>query len=244
MFEVAVFVVAVLSGATASVVGFGIGSLMTPLLAARYGTPVAVAAVAIPHAVASIVRGWRLRASIDWHVVRTFGILSAAGGLAGALLYSRLGNRALTIALACLLLLTASAGLTGWSRRWHPKGPLVWMLGLVSGFFGGIAGNQGSVRAAALSSFSLTPLAFVATSTAIAVCVDIARTPVYVWKAGSDLVPLTRLLVVASIGVLIGTLFGERLLKSLSPETFRLVVHATIGALGIWLLLRALSSAP
>jgi uncharacterized membrane protein YfcA len=34
VFFVAAFIVAILSGATASVIGFGIGSLMTPLLAA------------------------------------------------------------------------------------------------------------------------------------------------------------------------------------------------------------------
>jgi uncharacterized membrane protein YfcA len=47
------FLVAILSGATASVVGFGIGSLLTPLLATRLGMSVAVAAVAIPHALAT-----------------------------------------------------------------------------------------------------------------------------------------------------------------------------------------------
>src|SRR5215216_5198648 len=91
--------VAVLSGATASVVGFGIGSLLTPLLATRVGAPVAVAAVALPHAAATALRCWRLRHAIDRAVLRGFGLLSAAGGLAGALLYTRLGGRALTAAL-------------------------------------------------------------------------------------------------------------------------------------------------
>lgn len=39
-----------------------------------------VAAVAIPHAIATAVRCWRLRRNIDWSVVRSFGVLSAAGG--------------------------------------------------------------------------------------------------------------------------------------------------------------------
>jgi uncharacterized membrane protein YfcA len=37
LFFVAVFIVAILSGATATVVGFGIGSLMRPLLAIKFG---------------------------------------------------------------------------------------------------------------------------------------------------------------------------------------------------------------
>ena len=85
-FLVGVLVVAILSGATASVAGFGIGSLLTPLFATQIGMTTAVAAVAIPHALATALRCWRLRASIDWKVVRSFGVLSAIGGIAGALL--------------------------------------------------------------------------------------------------------------------------------------------------------------
>jgi uncharacterized membrane protein YfcA len=91
VFLLAVFAVGVFSGATASVVGFGIGSMLTPLLAAQLGTSVAVAAVTIPHALATALRCWRLRASIDRSVLRTFGVLSAAGALAGALVYTQIG---------------------------------------------------------------------------------------------------------------------------------------------------------
>jgi uncharacterized protein len=237
-FGAAVFVVAFLSGATASVVGFGIGSLLTPLFATKLGTPVAVAVVALPHALASIVRMIRLRASIDWSVIRTFGIVSALGGLLGALVYSGLGGRSLTLALGVLLVLTASAGITGWSSRWHPRGLLVWLLGLLSGFFGGVAGNQGGIRAAAMSSFRLSPTVFVATATATAVLVDVGRTPVYIFRAGAALEPHLQLIGIASVGVLLGTVLGERVLRALSPATFRWIIHVTIGVLGVWFIVR------
>jgi uncharacterized membrane protein YfcA len=44
----ALFAVGSLAGAIAAVAGFGIGSLLTPLLALATGTTVAVAAVSIP----------------------------------------------------------------------------------------------------------------------------------------------------------------------------------------------------
>ena len=135
-FAIIVLIVAVLAGATASVVGFGIGSLLTPLVAIRYGMPAAVALVSIPHAIATALRCWRLRAAIDWPVLRRFGVVSALGGLAGAAAYTRAGGRELTITLAVLLILTASATLTGWMMRWTPRGPLVWLLGAASGGFG------------------------------------------------------------------------------------------------------------
>ncbi len=204
MFLVAIFFAAVLSGATASVVGFGIGSLLTPLLAVNLGTTVAVAAVTVPHACATAIRCWRLRANIDWRVVSRFGLLSAAGALAGAALYTRLGPTALTRVLGALLLLTAIAQLTGWSSLWRPHGPLVGVFGLASGFFGGVAGNQGGLRSAALMAFRLTPVAFVATATATGVLVDAARLPIYLWHTGDVLLSVWAPIAVATGGVLIG----------------------------------------
>ncbi len=230
------------SGATASVVGFGIGSLLTPLLASRYGTDVAVAAVTVPHALATALRCWRLRASIDRTVLVRFGLVSAAGALAGALLYTRLGPTALTGILGGLLLLTSAAQLTGWARRWQPHGPLVTLFGLTSGFFGGVAGNQGGLRAAALITFQLSPAAFVATAAATGLMVDAARTPVYLWSSGAQLVPLAMPIAMASAGVLIGTLVGERALLGLSRRRFGEIVGVAIGLLGVWLIRVAMST--
>jgi uncharacterized membrane protein YfcA len=238
VFLMAVFVVATLSGATAAVAGFGIGSLLTPLFAAEIGMTTAVAAVAIPHAIATGVRCWRLRRNIDWGVVRSFGLLSALGGIAGALLYTRFSHRALTILLALLLIATAIAGYTNWMRRFHAGPRVAGALGIASGLFGGLAGNQGGLRAAALFAFSLTPAAFVATSTATGLLVDAARMPVYVWRAGASLASLAQPIVVASVGVLIGTILGERILLGMSVDRFRKVVSLLIGLLGIWLLTR------
>ena len=243
MFYVALFAVAVLSGGTAAVAGFGIGSLLTPLLATRLGTAAAIAAVAIPHAAATALRFWRLRRAVDWRVIRRFGLLSAAGGLAGAVFYARLSSRVLTIVLGLLLVTTGVAGLTGWIARWRVTRAGVAGLGLLSGFFGGIAGNQGGLRAAALLGFGLAPSAYVATSTAIALLVDAARTPVYVWRAGGTLIGLASPIAVATTGVLVGTLLGERMLLGLPPERFRRAVSALIGLLGVWLLVGALRAA-
>jgi uncharacterized protein len=240
VFFVVVFIVAVLSGATASVVGFGIGSLMTPLLAVRFGTATAVALVTLPHAAATAVRCWRLRAHVDRMALARFGLLSAAGALAGAFIYTRLGPGALTRVLGALLVLTSAAQLTGWTSRWEPHGPLVALLGLVSGFFGGIAGNQGGLRSAALTAFGLSPLRLVATATATGLLVDAARTPVYLWYSGYELLPLWAPIIVATAGVLIGTIVGEQMLLGLSPRRFGQIIGGAIGALGIWLLVMPL----
>jgi uncharacterized membrane protein YfcA len=77
----------------------------------------------------------------------------------------------------------------------------------------------------------------VATSTLIGVLVDIARTPIYLYRAGHRLVGLWSVIVLAIGGVLAGTLVGERLLFGLSPARFRVVISVAIGLLGLWFLL-------
>ncbi len=233
----AVFAVAVVSGATASIVGFGIGSMLTPLLALQLGTDIAVAAVALPHAAATALRCWRLRDEIDWSVLKRFGILSALGGLIGAFAYTRLDADALSRVLGGLLLLTAVAQLAGLASRWQPRGAAVGALGLASGFFGGIAGNQGGLRAAALTSFHLAPPTLVATSTATGLLVDAARAPVYLVTAGGALLVLWIPIAVVTIGVLAGTLLSERILLGTPRDRFARVVALAVGTLGLWLLL-------
>ncbi|MGK2933733.1 MAG: TSUP family transporter [Gemmatimonadaceae bacterium] len=168
---VALFVLALASGATATVAGFGIGSILTPVLALRIGTPLAVAAVALPHALAATLRLALLWREVDWAVLKRFGIASAVGSLVGALL-----------------------------------------------------------------AFDLSPRAFVATGTAAAVLVDLARTPVYLWRAGGELGELLPTIAVMAVGVLLGTLSGERFLRRLPKKAFRKVVAIAVGLAGVWLI--------
>ena len=101
-------------------------------------------------------------------------------------------------------------------------------------------GNQGGLRAAGLLAFDLSPRAFLATSTAVALVVDLARTPVYLVRAGPQLRPLAIPIAVAAAGCLAGTVWGERLLLRIGPATYRRLVGGGVGLIGVWLLARAL----
>src|SRR5512132_396744 len=179
-FQVILFIAAALAGAIATVTGFGIGSVLTPLLAVRVGTQLAVAAISIPHFLATALRFWRLRAHVDRRVLLSFGIPSAAGGLTGALLHSVAGNRVLAIAFGAILIFVGVSELSGLARRMKFGGVVAWIAGALSGFLGGLVGNQGGIRSAALLGFDVDKRAFVATATAIGIVVDTARMPVYV----------------------------------------------------------------
>lgn len=112
-FEIAVGMAAGLAGIVASVAGFGIGSLLTPLLAWRLGTKLAVAAVSIPHVIGTAIRFWLLRGHVDRRIFLWFGLTSAAGGLAGALLHAYASSRALGTVLGCLLVFVGISELSG-----------------------------------------------------------------------------------------------------------------------------------
>jgi uncharacterized protein len=122
-----VVLVAVLAGAVSAVTGFGIGSLLTPVLALSVDTRVAVAAVSIPHVVGTAVRFSLLTGGIDRHVLWSFGLTSAAGGLVGAALYSIASSRWLNVVFGFLLLFAAISEATGLARRMRFRGWVAWV---------------------------------------------------------------------------------------------------------------------
>ena len=114
-------------------VGFGIGSLLTPIFAIRVGTKLAVAAVSVPHLMATALRFGIMRKHIDRRLLWSFGVMSAAGGLVGALLHTYADSPALTVVFGCLLAFSGVMGLTGLSQRVRFRGWMGWVAGGVSG---------------------------------------------------------------------------------------------------------------
>ena len=235
-------VVAMLAGAVAAMTGFGIGSLLTPVLALDVDTRVAVAAVSIPHVVGTAVRLAHLRGRIDRKVLLGFGLTSAAGGLAGAALYEIASSRWLNAVFGGLLLFAAISEMTGLVRRMRFRGWVAWVAGALSGLLGGLVGNQGGIRSAALVGFNLPKESFVATATAIALFVDGARLPVYLARQQDELLSLWPWILAATIGVTAGTLVGSRALKKVPEPWFRRILAVTLATLGALMLSRAFPS--
>jgi uncharacterized membrane protein YfcA len=237
MMTIGVLFAAVLAGGIAAMSGFGIGSLLTPILAVRYGTKLAVAIVSVPHLVGTAARFIGLRKHIDRKVFLNFGILSAVGGLVGALLNAYANSPALAIVFGCLLVFAGISGLTGFVDRMHFGRRTAWFAGALSGFFGGLVGNQGGLRSAALLGFDIRKESLIATATAIALIVDGARMPVYLAIETKGILSAWPLLVTAIIGVLLGTFWGVRLLRRIDERTFRKLLYSLVLILGIYMLI-------
>jgi uncharacterized membrane protein YfcA len=239
-FEILVGVAAFLAGAVASVTGFGIGSLLTPLLSLRTGMKLAVAAVSLPHLAGTMLRFWRLKGSMDRRVFLSFGLPSAAGGLVGALIHTYATSPALTALLGLLLLFAGTMSLTGYADRLRFRGATAWVAGALSGLFGGMVGNQGGIRSAGLLGFDVSKEAFVATATAVGLIVDGVRMPIYLVTEGAEIAQVWPLVGAATVGVLAGTLAGEKVLRRVPEPAFRRIIAAVLIVLGIMLLAGAM----
>jgi uncharacterized membrane protein YfcA len=241
MHDLLLGVVGTVAGAIASVTGFGIGSLLTPMFALRVPLKLAVAVVSVPHFIGTAIRFWMLRGKADRRVLATFGLASAAGGLTGALLHARLGSPILSAVFGALLLFVAVMQFTGAADRLRFGGAIALGAGALSGLLGGLVGNQGGIRSAGLLGFEMPKESFVATATAIGLLVDGARMPVYLATEGREMFQLALPMSIAIVGVVFGTVAGARVMQRVPERWFRRLVALVLAALGAAMLWQAFS---
>jgi uncharacterized membrane protein YfcA len=228
-FEIAIAAASLLAGAVASVSGFGIGSILTPLVSVKLGTKVAVAFVSVPHFGGTLLRFFLLRSHVDRRVLLSFGLTSAAGGLLGAFLHTRLSSPWLTLVFAALLLFAGTMGLTGLSERMRFGHTSAWVAGAISGAFGGLVGNQGGIRSAALLGFALSRETF-----------DLVRMPIYFRAEAPRVLEWWPALGIALVFVIAGTLLGAGALRRIPDTIYKKSVSLLVLILGLFMAYRSL----
>lgn len=213
--------------------------MLTPVLATELDVRLAIAAVSLPHLAGTFVRFLLVRGHIDREVLLGFGAASAIGGLTGAALQAVVRSEVLAFVFAALLIFAGLGSLTGFAQRLRFSGRGAALVGgAASGLLGGLVGNQGGIRAAALLGFDVERQAFVATATAVALIVDGARIPVYLATQGAEIARLWPLIVLLAAGAVIGTLAGGWILRGMAETTFRRVVGVLLVVLGLYTLAR------
>jgi uncharacterized membrane protein YfcA len=233
--------------------GFGLGTLLMPAFALFFPVPTAIAATAVVHLANNLFKLGLVGRHADWHVVTRFSLPAALAALVGAaalvgfaglgtlLTYEVSGTTfevtpvklvigLLIIAFASLELIPAFAALA-LPPRYLPLG------GLLSGFFGGLSGNQGAFRSAFLIKSGLSKEAFVATGVVSAVIVDSVRLTVYgasYFTTSFEALPsaLAGLVISASLAAFTGAFLGARLLKKVTLRAVQIVVAGCMIAVG------------
>jgi uncharacterized membrane protein YfcA len=238
LFGTFVLPLAAAGGTMMAVAAAGIDSLLVPLFSLEYDFKLAVASIALPHFTAGALRTWQLRKDIQRRLFLRFGIVCALASFAGALVQERFDTDVITYVFAALLVVSGLLGFTGILERKHQGKAAAWIAGGASGFFGGLCGEQGGLRAVGLMGLGLSKEEFVATGAAVGVLGDLMRLPVYAVRQWSEL-PQTALPTAgAVVGVVLGIFIGKRLLKKLPADRFGRVVSAVIVVVGVLLFFR------
>jgi len=235
LFDALLVIGSVIAAGVATLSGFGIGSIVTPILAAKMDIELAVAVISIPHLIATSLRCWMLRKYVNKQVLLKFGSWSAVGGLVGALFHGVAGNPVLTIVLSLLLVYVGAAGLLGWSQNLAFEKKWSSIVGVFSGLLGGLVGNQGGIRSAALLGLDLQKEELIGTATAVGVMVDLARLPVYAYTAGAELQGAWKYIALSTAGCLLGTFVGKTLLSKIPEIMYRKVLFLMLCVLGVYL---------
>jgi hypothetical protein len=232
--------------------GFGLGTLLLPAFALFLPVEAAVASTAIVHAANNLFKAALLARGSRRDVILRFGIPAVAASFAGAALlaalavqhtlvsWSFLGREAtvtpVKLVMGGLILLFAAFELIPALHSMHP--PVRWLPlgGALSGFFGGLSGHQGALRAAFLAPLELSPAQFVGTQAVIALMVDAARLLVYggtfLALGGDREIPWT-VVVTATLCAFIGALVGKRLLPKMTVAVVRRIVGALLVVVGV-----------
>ncbi len=225
--------------------GFGLGTLLMPVVALFLPVELAISITAMVHLANNFFKVGLLGRQANRSVLLAFGVPAVAAAFIGALLLGWLADLPslfdhqlfgdpvavspvkLTVGLLILgfVLLELSPRLASLAidRKYLPVG------GLVSGFFGGLSGHQGAFRSMFLIKAGLDKQQFVATGATLAVMVDMSRMLIYGWEMSTHSQQVDwPLVIAASLSAFAGAYLGARLLNKVTFKTVRLTVSALL----------------
>jgi len=221
--------------------GFGLGTLLMPVFGIFFPIEIAIALTAIVHFSNNLIKLGFYYQHIDWKIIVRFGIPSVIAAFVGAYFLNTLANSSpiltytlyekfmiitpmkLTIALLLLIfsLIELIPKLSGmqFDKKYMPLG------GLLSGFFGGLSGNQGALRSSFLIRAGLSKELFIGTGVVIACLVDITRLSLYASTTlkSIDSTKMT-LLSFAVLCAFLGVYIGNKVVKKITIKTLQTIV--------------------
>lgn len=233
--------------------GFGLGTVLMPVFALFFPLPVAIAATAVVHLANNLFKLLLVGRDADWSVVTRFSIPAAVAALAGAgmlalftglpvlLRYELAGStHEITLLKALvggLIVIFASLELSARFSALAFPPRYLFLGGLLSGFFGGLTGNQGALRSAFLIRCGLNKEAFVGTSAVSTVMVDTVRILAYGFSfyltTGSLLQEAVfRPVIAATLCAFAGAFLGARLLKKVTLRVVQFTVAGLMVVIG------------
>lgn len=246
-------VVAILVAGLTLFSGFGLGTVLMPAFALFFPVPIAIAATAVVHLANNIFKIILVGRNANWDVVRRFAVPGAFAAMLGALVLRlfesssplvvyNIGVQTYSITMTKLVIgsliivfaffeLIPRLSNMAFDRKYLFHG------GLLSGFFGGLSGNQGALRSAFLIKAGLSKEEFVGTGVVSAVIVDVFRLLVYgvTFYASKiiDVGNIWSLVAAATLAAFLGSFFGSRLIEKITLKVMQIIVGIMLIVVGI-----------
>ena len=213
--------------------GFGLGTILTPTLILFFPVEVAIALTGIVHFLNNVFKMALVGKNVSWTIGLKFGLPAIVGAFIGAqvlmaipdttVLYAySIGQKMcqitpLKLIIAALMMIFALFEVIPALKNLQFKEDKLYIGGLLSGFFGGLSGNQGALRSAFLLKTGLTKERFIATGVMIACFIDITRLSVYFSRfVKVDFQQNAVLLTVAVLSAFAGAYVGSKALKKVT----------------------------
>ena len=221
--------------------GFGLGTILAPVFALFFPVDVAIALTAVVHFLNNIFKLGLVGKKAAWRVVLRFGLPSLLASFAGALLLGQISGldalwsyhafggyhhvTPVKLTIAAVLLVFVVLELVPRFAAMQFDARHMVAGGLLSGFFGGLSGNQGALRSAFLIKAGLPKESFVATGVVIACMVDAARLTIYSGDiADSGVEDHLPLMTTAMVCAFAGAFIGSRLIKKMTLRSLQVLV--------------------
>lgn len=224
--------------------GFGLGTILTPAFMFFFPVELSIGLTGIVHFLNNLFKLFLVGKNANKEILIRFGIPAVLAAFFGAwvllqipisqVLYSYTAfgklvevsaikfTMAILLAFFALLDLIPFLNSIKFGKKHLPIG------GLLSGFFGGLSGNQGALRSAFLIKIGLNKEAFIATTVVISCFVDFTRLSVYASNLKlTDLNSNATLIILATLAAFLGAFLGNKLLKKVTLK----FVQITVGIL-------------
>jgi len=247
---VIVSIVAFLTALLTFFSGFGLGTLLAPVLMLFFPIDVAIALTGIVHFFNNMFKLVLVGKNVNKDVFLRFGIPAILFAFIGAFVLLQIPNMQplfsyqfigktfsiypLKLTIAILILFFALMDILPYfSKLQFDKNKLP-IGGALSGFFGGLAGTQGALRSAFLIRAGLSKEAFIGTTVVISSLVDFTRLSVYATRMMHlDLKENLPLLIYATLSAMTGAFIGNKLLKKVTINFLKFTVATFLILIGI-----------
>lgn len=225
--------------------GFGLGTILTPVFAVFFPVELAIALTGVVHFSNNVFKLFLVGRNADKSVLLRFGIPAVIAAFAGAYLLLQISDLAplfsysigdkqfqvtpVKFVISLLLILFALIDVLPVFRKLEFGKEKLPIGGLLSGFFGGLSGNQGALRSAFLIKSGLSKESFIATGVIIACFVDFTRISIYASRfLSTGLTEHISLVLAATLSAFAGAYIGNKVLKKITLKTIQLLVTVLI----------------